>query len=169
MSTRFAKSLDNVVNVLIIIVALLLIGFLIQQFLLPRGPSRRMPVVGKTLDLPSQLFTVRPKTLILGLSATCHFCTESAPFYRRLMETVKDENTKIIAILPGTLEESSNYLAKLGLYGVEIYPAPISSVNSDATPTLVLANEKGEVSAFWIGKLSTEQETEVIDQVRSTR
>lgn len=103
-------------------------------------------------------------TLVLGLQTTCHFCTESAPFFQKLAAAASG-STRIVAVLPQTIEESKQYLFKLGVHVDEIRTAPLSSINVSGTPTMMLVNDKGVVKNVWVGKLPEERQTEVLSAI----
>ena len=138
-----------VANVLIIVVALLLVGVIVQRYFFAKpdaGQQARVtPTVSKKVNLPDEDFSKQPKTVVLALQTTCHFCNESAPFYKRLVEETKGKNIKIVAVFPTPVEESTAHLTKLGLTGMEVKQTPISALDASGTPTLILTNDQGEV------------------------
>ena len=169
--SKLSQRIELTANILIIVVALLLVGFIGQRYFFAKSvenqQSRLTPIIGKPVNLPNQDWSAQPKTIVLALQTTCHFCNESTPFYKRLIESVKDKNIKIVAVLPQSVEESTAHLTKLGLSGLEIKQAPISVLDTSGTPTLIITNQKGEVTNFWVGKLPPEKETEVINTLNS--
>jgi hypothetical protein len=58
-------------------------------------------------------------------------------------------------------------LNKLGLTGLEIRSASLDSIHVRGTPTLILVNDKGEVTDQWVGKLAADREDEVIQKITS--
>ncbi len=172
MMSKFGQKLEHVANFLIVVVALLIIGILVQRYFISpsttANPSQRqLPTIGKKINLPDTNFSEKSKTLVLALSSNCRFCTESTPFYRRLIEEAKDKNIRFIAVFPEAVEDSTRYLNEHGVNGFEIKQASISSIEASGTPTLILTNNKGEVTNFWVGKLPVEKELEVISQLSS--
>ena len=169
--SKVSGKIETVANVLIIIVALLLIGVIVQRYFFAKPePSQRAqiePTVGKQINLPDENFSAQPKTVVLALQTGCHFCNESAPFYKRLVESAKGKNIKIVAVFPTPVEESAAHLNQLGVTGMEVKQAPISALDASGTPTLILTNQKGEVTNYWVGKLSADKEQEVINQINS--
>lgn len=149
--------------------ALLLGAVIIQKYFLTsyNQPERVQPEIGAQIDLPDVSYAGQPKTLILALQTNCHFCNESAPFYKRLIEETKGKNVKFVAVFPTEVKDSTKHLIKLGLAGFEVKQAPISALDASGTPTLILINDKGEVTNFWVGKLPAEKESEVIHQINS--
>ena len=159
-------------NILIVVVAVLLIGVIAQRYFFSsstssNNPARIQPTVGKKVNLTDVNFAETRKTLILALQTTCQFCDESAPFYKRLLEETKGKNIKLVAVFPTKAEDSTKHLAKLGLAGFEVKQARVSALDASGTPTLILTNDKGEVTNFWVGKLPANKESEVINQLKS--
>lgn len=128
-------------------------------------PSRIHPVIGSLLNIKEIDFSVRSKTLILALQTGCHFCNESSPFYERVVEETKSKNIQIIAVLPTNVEESKTHLNQLGLMKIQVKQLPLSTIQVSGTPTLILTNENGKITNFWVGKLSPEKEKEVLNNL----
>lgn len=166
-----SKKIETVANVMVIIVALLLVGVIVQRYFFAQSnqnqQARVSSTIGKPVNLPNENFAAQTKTIVLALQTTCHFCTESVPFYKRLVEETKGKNIKVVAVFPTSVEESTAHLTKLGVTGMEVKQAPISALDASGTPTLILANQKGEVTNYWVGKLPPEKETEVINKLNS--
>jgi hypothetical protein len=102
---------------------------------------------------------------VLALSTTCHFCSESAPFYQRLKQQ-KPDNVYLVAVLPQPVEDSRNYLNKLGVETNDVVQGSLSSIGVSGTPTLLLVDKTGSVAGLWVGKLSDSDAARVIEQIR---
>lgn len=170
--SKISKKIELTANVLIIVVAVLLAGVIIQKYFFPSAttanqPARVQPTVGSKINLPEVNLSAQPKTLILVLQKDCRYCTESASFYKRLLESTQNKNIKLVAVLPGNIEESKTYLSGLGINNLEVRQSPLNNLQTSGTPTLILANDKGEVTNFWVGKLPADKENEVISQLNS--
>jgi len=166
--SNFKQKIELIANILIIVVAVMLGGLIVQKYLLaPKQPEQIQPTVGAKINLPEVDFSAQPKNLILVLQKGCHFCTESAPFYKRLQESAPNKNVKLIAVLPGNPEESAAYLNQLGIDNLEIKQSPMNNLQTSGTPTLILTNDKGEITHFWVGKLTAEKEDEVFSRLNS--
>lgn len=116
---------------------------------------------GMKLSLAGIDWSKNRRTILLVLSTTCHFCTESAPFYQKLQQR-KPDNLQIVAVLPQAIEDSRKYLNKLGVSVSEMVQAPLASVSVTGTPTLMLIDSNGIIKHSWIGKLSDGQTEEVL-------
>lgn len=131
-----------------------------------RGARKRAPLDVKSVPLDVN-WSERSKTLILALQTSCHFCNESAPFYKRLISSAEGKNVKLVAVLPSNVEESRDHLNKLGLSSLDVKTASLDSIQVEGTPTLILVDDKGEIIDSWVGKLPPETEAEVIRRVTS--
>jgi hypothetical protein len=105
--------------------------------------------------------------VVLVMQTGCHFCTESAPFYRRLIQAVeKRKDIELIAALPQSVSESKQYLDGLGVAINEVRHADPSSVGASGTPTLVLVDRTGTVTDVWMGRLPPAKEQEVFSRLQ---
>lgn len=169
--TNVHRKLEVTANILIIVVALLLGTVLIQKYLFrnnspPLNETTRLkPVIGSKVNLSGVTWSNQPKTLVFALAVGCHFCDESANFYKRIIASVQNKNVQLIAVFPNSQEESTAHLNELGLAKLEVKQAPLNTLGVSGTPTLILTNDKGEVTNFWIGKLAPDKELEVINQL----
>jgi hypothetical protein len=125
------------------------------------GDAAEAGIVGKAISLPDTDWKKSDQTLVLALSTTCHFCSESAPFYKEVIQKRKG-NTRLIAVLPQSVEAGRKYLADLGITVDDVRQAPPSSLGVRGTPTLLLVNKDGVVTSSWVGKLQPEKELEVM-------
>jgi thiol-disulfide isomerase/thioredoxin len=103
--------------------------------------------------------------VVLALSTTCHFCSESAPFYQKLQQQ-KPNSVRLVAVLPEPVEDSRNYLNKLGVSVSDIVQSSLASVGVSGTPTLLLIDNQGSVTESWVGKLSDSEAASIISQLR---
>lgn len=169
--SKVSQKLETLANISIIVIAVVLVGVVVNKYFLSKPtavqPARVQPTVGKLVNLPDQNWSTQQKTIVLALQTTCRFCNESAPFYKRLVEETKGKSIKIVAVLPQSVEESQAHLKELGVSGIEIKQAPISTLDASGTPTLILTDQSGKVTDFWVGKLSPDKETEVINKINS--
>lgn len=101
------------------------------------------------------------QTLILAISSSCHFCTESAPFYKKLAQNKGD--TRLVALLPQPVEEGREYLERLGVSVDEVRQSSLDQIGVHGTPSLLLVDASGVVKNFWVGRLPPDQESTVLD------
>jgi len=176
------KKLEALANLAVIITSVVVCTVLVKHFLLPS--SKQAAVAATTSLLPevaasSRTRSIEPgtkislsgidwsksdRTLLLALSTTCHFCTESAPFYKTLQQQKRD-NVRLLALFPQPLLDSRTYLDGLGLNVDEVVQSPLNSVGASGTPTLLLIDNQGTVINSWVGKLSDAAAEEVRSRV----
>lgn len=172
MKTNFSKITENLANIAIITVALLLGIVLVKNFILTKSELRpngnqtykdpRVPA-GTKISLPNTDWAKNQRTLIMAVSETCHFCSESAEFYKRLVqENTKKNSFRIIAVLPQDVDRGKAYLNKLGVLIDDIRQVQFNTISVKATPTLIMVDVNGNVIESWVGKLSSDKEAEVL-------
>jgi len=167
MLMNISKKLELVANLAIIVVAFLLGAVLVKDHFVTKRieVSRNESTATKSPALSGLNIDWRQskQTVLLAVSSTCHFCTESAPFYKQLAKA--RGKTRLIAVLPQPVEEGRRYLEGLGIAVDEIRQAPLSSINVEGTPTLMLVSSDGLVVQTWIGKLVEEEQAEVLNKL----
>jgi hypothetical protein len=161
-----AKKIELIANVAIIVIACLLATVLVRQHLFakpaevsvkeqPAGPRASSPSV-TSLDIN---WAANRQTLILAISSSCHFCTASAPFYQKLVQN--KSKTKLIAVLPQSVQEGENYLKRLGVAVDEVRQLDFNQIGVQGTPTLLLVDRSGVIRNSWVGKLPSDKESVV--------
>lgn len=166
MSNKLMRSLEAGANAAVIVAAISLSVVLIKTYVLSNPTRTALDSGGETVNLSNVDWAKNGHTLLLALSSTCHYCTESAPFYQRL---AKESNTRRIAVLPEPVSEGKQYVEGLGLTVDEVRQVRLDSVGVRGTPTILLVNNAGVVTDSWIGVLSSEQEAEVLSRVQISR
>lgn len=164
------QKLELIANILIILAAISVICVIINKYLISSSTGstqqvRVQPKIGNKVNLPELDFSQKPRTLILVLQKGCRFCTESAPFYKRLKDSTTNQKTKLVAVLPSKIEDSIAYAREIGIPDLEIKQSALNNLQVSGTPTLILTNNNGEIINFWIGKLPPEKEEEIINQL----
>ena len=166
---RWTKYVEVSSNVAVLVVAMVLLGTVISTRWWPRPLNPKFEEglqKGQALaPLPSTDYSAAPQTLILVLSSKCNYCTESLPFYNRLVEEHQRAGkvTQIIAVFPNPRDEVDRYIGQNQLAVKSIPALNYSSLNVTGTPTLILVDSTGRVADFWVGKLSREDEQQVTE------
>ncbi len=68
---------------------------------------------GRTVQIHGVDWGKAPHTLVLALQTGCHFCADSAPFYRALLKE-RAPNWQAVAVLPQPVEQSVAYMRAKG-------------------------------------------------------
>lgn len=171
---NISKKIEVAANVAILVVALLLGVVLVKRYLLPgqppEPPRAEQLKPGAKLPLADVDWGRSSKTLVMVLSTSCHFCTESAPFYQRLArEKSGREDVRLLAVLPQSIEESQRYLGQNGVAVSEVKQASPAAIGVRGTPTLIIVDSSGAVVDSWVGKLPPDKETEVVNRLLAER
>ncbi|MCU1284064.1 MAG: hypothetical protein JWO13_414 [Acidobacteriales bacterium] len=169
MENRGSK-LEAAANVAIVIVAVLVIAVIVRNQLSSQQPNVPPQIaVGASVPLKDTDWKGNSKTLVLGISTTCHYCTESAPFYQRIArQTDRSRSVHMMAVLPQPFSEAMAYLAKLKVPVRDVRQATLASIPISGTPTILLVNDRGIVQKVWRGKLPPEDESEVMKEIGCT-
>jgi hypothetical protein len=156
------KRVEIATNVAILCAFLLVAGLAVKKLREPSSVAHNGPSLGEKVSLRGVDWSKSDQNLVLALSTGCHFCSESANFYKRLVPSATGNGVRVLAILPQSLSDSRTYLEKLGLPVQEIVQGPLASVEVSGTPTLVLVDRQGMIQKAWVGKLGPEQEQQVL-------
>lgn len=167
------KKIELAANVAIIIAVVLLAGLAVNKFFFNRPSAaaeqaaRRPGIkVGDKIALADFNWAQSERTLVLALSTGCHFCTESALFYQQLAaEIAKHPGTRLVTLVPQSVEDGRKYLNKLGVTIDDVRQSPLAAVGVSGTPTLILVDKAGIAQKVWVGKLPAAGESDVISQL----
>ena len=127
-----------------------------------RYKGKPIPVGGYRSGVPS---------VLIFASRTCHFCSASLPFYRRLA-TMRDSapgTMRIVSAFPASaqsVEETRKYFGDGGVLLDDALPARFPFIGVTGTPTVVLVDRGGNVSGVWTGKLSVGGEAGLMREVK---
>jgi peroxiredoxin len=160
-----SKKIEMGANVAVIIVALVAVAIFVRSYWMGPAELHHTITAGSKFELKAQGWRGTPKTVVLALSTNCHYCTESADFYRELSLQCHQRHIPIIAVLPQEVTASRSYLTDEGVTVDEIRKVQLSDLRVDGTPTLVIVDDGGVVKKVWVGKLSSSKEKEVLDQI----
>lgn len=165
--TSLSKKIEVLANLAIIVACCLLAVVLVKNHLFQKpseGPNRTQTSVrdmqGTRLSSIDVDWAQSRQTLLLAMSSSCHFCSESAPFYKRLAES--KSGTRLVAVLPEPAEDGQSYLKRLGVPVDEIKQLSLDRIGVQGTPTLLLVDNSGVVKKYWVGKIPPEQEESVV-------
>jgi thiol-disulfide isomerase/thioredoxin len=167
------STLDTVANIAIIIVCAIAAFILIRNHFFNQnqaGGGQRPPEIeaGEQYDALRQVVPAgAERALVVALAPGCHFCDESMPFYKRLVDerNQKGSNVKVIAAVSQEVAKAPEQ-EKLTAAGVQtdgLVVLDFESVKLRGTPTIVLVDNQGEVHKVWVGKQPASGEEEVLE------
>src|SRR5689334_9402047 len=95
---RLRRHIELVANIAIIVVAVLLCVVLVKRFVFPPTQTQLSPgiVAGTPVAIPNVDWSKSDRTLVLALQKDCHFCTDSAPFYRTLVTAAAAKSIRLV-------------------------------------------------------------------------
>lgn len=170
--SNLLKRVELLTNIAVIVVAILLGTVLVKQFLTKSNPPAWPPPnrtelsAGDKVPLAGIEWVKNGYTLLLVLQKGCRFCTESAPFYQRLVtETSSRADVKLVALLPQPVPEGKQYLDEIGVNIADVRQVFPNQVKVSGTPTLILVNDTGVATHVWSGKLPPEVESQVLSKL----
>ncbi|HEU4712052.1 MAG TPA: hypothetical protein VFS76_10835 [Pyrinomonadaceae bacterium] len=164
---NWAKYLEVATNVAVLLVAVALLGTLVATKLgsTPKPSFERGLQKGDVMpNLPSISYEATPRTLVMVLSTTCNYCTESLPFYKRVIEEQYKvhKQLSVVAVFPNSKTEVNDYVQRNRLEIKTVAEVLPGDLAVGGTPTLILVDAAGRVKEAWLGKLSPADEAEVI-------
>jgi hypothetical protein len=156
--------LETAANAATIVAALLLSAVLVKVYLFPRRTPLRASG-GKAIAVGAKLNTAFPgvdwrkngQTIVLAISTQCHFCTESAPFFRTLSSKAGSK-IRIVALLPQPVGTAQEYLSKEGVRVDQVKQVALSTIGVVGTPTMLLVDSGGTVTKIWEGELRGQEQ-----------
>jgi hypothetical protein len=165
------NTLEKATNQSTTVAAVLLSVGLVKVYVIQppnaRTASPRVVAVGTSLKdrLPGVDWGKNQRTLVLALSTHCHYCTESAPFFRRLRDEA-GSGIQVVAVLPETVQEAQEYLTAEGLQVEVVKQVSLATIGVSGTPTMLLVNRGGTVTKLWKGKVQAKEEDSVLQVLR---
>jgi thioredoxin-related protein len=163
------STLDTAANIAIILVCAIAAFVLIRnQFFPPAPPPRPGEVAqGDQIEVLQQAVPAgADRALVMALSPGCHFCTESMPFYKRLIDerNQKGSDIKVVAAVPApeAREGEMKIMADAGVKPDAVVELNFQEAKVAGTPTLLLVDNQGKVLDVWVGKLDERNEKKVL-------
>jgi hypothetical protein len=169
------KLLERFTTAAVLVAAVLVIWVTVRDRVHPgsgRGEdpaSVAQSLTGKSLPLPPGSPRGKSATVVLVVSSSCHFCSESMPFYRRLaaVDSVSAHEMEMIAVDPENPADGKEYLSRNGVPVAAIISKSLRAMGFMATPTLVLLDGQGRVTHVWVGELNAHGQKDVLQQLAS--
>jgi hypothetical protein len=156
-----AKKLELAANIGIVITAVLVAILFIRNYTQKQADPQHVIALNTKFALKNVDWQANDKNLVFAVSTTCHYCTESAGFYKKLVEECKQQHVHTIAVLPQSPAEAQAYLTGEGVTVDEIRQSDLPTLEVNGTPTLLLIDRTGLVKHVWTGKLPSTKESDV--------
>jgi thiol-disulfide isomerase/thioredoxin len=134
------------------------------------GPTQHGIWVGDVLPaLPSYSWQEHDHSLVLAARVDCSHCKASAPLYRQLQLAVANATNRVglIAVFPDSPDKIQAFFQQFNFNMPTIAGMPLERLAVSGTPTLLLTDSKGTVIRVWVGELDSEEQSELLAQLRS--
>jgi hypothetical protein len=158
-------NLDRITNILVGLAALVVAVRVGASF-------RSTPAVAKPAGIYANGFTIKdtsalgfnraPRTLILITRSSCHYCSQSMPFYQRLAKAAHTKGVRVLGVTQEELSVNKAYLNAYGLYPDDVASGKDNSILWYRTPTLLLVSRTGVILNSWVGLLADEKQRGVL-------
>lgn len=139
------KSLDRIANLAVIVAVIVFLTLASQHEIGVQIPLHQASqvIVGRRIPIPG-LEPSGHQSLVLIMSTTCHFCTDSLPFYKSLSERVAGR-LFVVAIFPQSESEARKYLESSGVRVNQVLSLTPDTLGVRGTPTVLLLDQEGRV------------------------
>jgi thioredoxin-related protein len=167
------STLDTIANIAIILVCIIAAAVLVDRNVYKFLPAQRQPGARPEAAKGDTFAVLRDavpagtqKALFVAVSPTCHFCNDSMPFYKKLIDQRNQSNSpvKVIAAVPAdeAKVDEAKHFAAVGTQPDAMVHVDFSTIKVPGTPTLLLVDDQGKVLDVWVGKLDESREREVL-------
>lgn len=155
--------LDRAANVAVLVVSAVALLVLGKTYLFASDPRLGVQPGDRVAALAELVPNGADQALLVALSPDCHYCTESMPFYSRLLRETKERPTPLIALVSSAGERVREVAiaASAGVAFDDVVVADFPRARLVATPTVVHVDRRGKVLDVWRGQLTPDAEREV--------
>lgn len=166
---NFKKHLEVATNIAVLLVAVVVLITFAWKFLAGSPKPKLQSGLQKGVafkQLSGIPYGDSPQTLFIAMSTKCHYCDESVPFYKHLVEIQRgNSTTRLIALFPNTQSEVNQYVKDRQLDLNTIAAVDFNALNVSGTPTMILIDRNGKILDFWVGKLLEGDQLQVVKAV----
>ncbi|HKV98333.1 MAG TPA: hypothetical protein VJN96_00850 [Vicinamibacterales bacterium] len=181
--SRMTK-LERATNIAMILLCLAIVVDIASRHTAPAAANTASgataePNVYKIGDVFKPSMAFRPelgrRTLLLMVRDGCKFCEASAPFYRTLVDAVRNSGSdvQLVGVCINPDDVCAAYFKKEGVAVDRTVGTGPGVLKIRGTPTLVLVDATGKVSSVWIGQQNADGEKSILTSIttrpKSTR
>jgi hypothetical protein len=129
-----------------------------------RAPTPSFTVGERFPQLPGLDIASAPSTVIIWISTSCRYCTESLPLYAALLG--KRSLTRVVVLGAEPEDTIRAYLSGHGLLVDGVLSVRRTEVKFRGTPTVLLLDQTSRIRRIWRGMLpSAADEAELLNLV----
>jgi hypothetical protein len=150
-------------NIIVVVTGIMLIGLVAYRvFFQPSLGSLEAEFLraGENFNgLQEVDFKKSPDTILLATDVKCQYCTQSLPFYKKLIaKSNENPAVRVIAVLNNKSEEVENYLREHDIVVEFIPDVDLVKLKVDATPTVIWVDANRKIVGSYQGLLQEKQE-----------
>lgn len=164
--------LETVANIGVLVVCTLLSAVLVQRLMFTespaagqRGPRPTYQVGENVSELSNVIGPRATNTLVMYISPSCRFCTESMPFYQELSAKRHGLSYSLVAVGREPAGAITDYLAKHNVAVDKVVSTGPDIAKLAGTPTLILIDGSNKAAGVWRGLLQEAVAREVVDRL----
>lgn len=120
---------------------------------------------GEQVELSGYDFSGHELTVVLAYREDCRFCRLSLDFHRRLSRALSSQELPLVVVTEDNKARLANALARDGIQASAVLSVSGLKPMVSATPSLLLIDGAGRLSAMWVGKVSPATEAYILSQV----
>jgi hypothetical protein len=114
-------------------------------------------------DVPGVDFRGSERTVLLFVRSTCRFCTESMPFYGKIVVDARaGQYARVIAVSDEEIDVTKSYFARHGVPIQEVVKTDAQRLRIAGTPTILVVDRGGSVQGAWVGTLGASAQSDVL-------
>jgi hypothetical protein len=123
-------------------------------------------IEGSTLRLPGARWGDSSMNIVLYVNSNCHFCTESSPLYRQLVQVRKDASAvSLTAVSTEAPEITKRYLQQQAINVDHILQASLAEAGVRGTPAILAVDSSAVIRKAFFGKLDKPREDRLVAMV----
>ena len=156
--------LETAANVAAIVATCLLVAVVVRREFRSQQTTSNA-VIGRPLKIPGAEWPRSNNTIVIALSVSCHYCKDSAQFYRRIERESCQVGTSVEIVSPQDPATTRAFLESLDIHFQTIRTVRLSQIGVRGTPTILLIDREGKVVKTWFGALDQARQREVLSSL----
>lgn len=161
---RKRVSLDLIVNALLALTCVVVLGQYLETWWARTHAAasalpQSLPRGGQIPGLRDVVWTDR--NVVVFVRSTCHFCSESMPFYRAMAGQAHAAGARFVVAGEESRDIIAGYMRSNAVTPDDVVSASPESTGVHATPTLAIVDRRGTILDSWVGRLTPDAEQRV--------
>ena len=168
MNDRVKDGIETFTNVFVVVflISSAVVFFRYQNVDAKHANGQARITAGSRFVINEVNWSDNEMTLVFALSTQCHYCNESAEFFKRTINIIsKQPKAGFMAIFPQDENAARDYLSRQGVSIPRIRSLNPSSIGIRGTPTLLLVDRLGIIRRIWEGRVMPEKEEVTINEM----